>query len=130
MYADVVVVVNDAVSDAEGYIPDPKPWNAIMEEGRFTSDNSIAIKEIIDKILDSQLGGLPNETLRKEMEMQQKAFPKKNVYELFIWSFEERFEERSPNMLGILREAIDRVKEGSEDITTVARAVGNLIADR
>ena len=128
MYTDVVVVVNDAVSDAEVYIPDPKPWNAIMEEGRFTSDDSIAIKEIIDNILDNHIGGFSDETLRKEMEMQQKVFPK-NVYELFIWSFEERFEERSPNMLGILREAIDRVKEGSKDITTVARAVGNLIAN-
>ena len=128
MYTDVLVDVNDIVGDAE--VPDPKPWNAIMEEGRFTSDDSIAIKEIIDNILDNHIGGFSNEALRKEMEMQQGVFPQRTVYELFIWSFEERFKERSPNMLGILREAIDRVKEGSKDITTVARSGGNLIADR
>ena len=100
--------------------PDPKPWNVIMKEGRFTSNDSTAIKEIIDKILDTVEGAIPNEKLRKEMEMQRNVFFNcRDVYELFIWSFEET----APDLLGILRGAIDCMKEPDADISVVATAL-------
>ena len=106
--------------DPDIHIPAPKLWNVIMEEGRFTSNDSTAIKEIIDKILDTFEGAIPNEKLRKEMEMQRSVFFNcRDVYELFIWSFEES----APDLLGLLRRALDCMQESDADITVVATAV-------
>ena len=88
------------------------------------SFDSAVIREIIDEILDTFQGGVPNEKLRKEMEMAREVFPLFNVYELFIWSFEEN----APDVLGELRTAIARIKEGV-DISIVATAVGIRVFD-
>ena len=91
-----------------------------MKEGRFTSNDSTAIKEIIDKILDTFEGAISNEKLRKEMEMQRGIFfDCRDVYELFIWSFEER----APDLLVTLRKAIDSMKKPDANISAVATAV-------
>ena len=97
----------------------PLRWNVIMTRGGFTANDSIVIKEIIDTILDTVLGAIPDEVLRKEMEMQASLFPAFDVYELFIWSFEEG----SPNLLCFLREAIVCMAGPSADILLVAKAV-------
>ena len=96
-----------------------------MTRGRFTPNDSIVIKEIIDKILDTEQGAIEGKTLRKEMEMQTEVLPAFDVYELFIWSFEEN----CPNLLSILREGIVCMAKQSADISLVAKAVAIHMSD-
>ena len=97
----------------------PTPWYIIMQRGRFTANDSDVIKEIIDVQLDTMMGSIPGEFLRKEMEMQKTVFPTCDVYELWFWTFEEN----SLNLLAILCEAVVERAKPAADVRIIARAV-------
>ena len=108
--------------------PNPKQWREIMIRNDFSDTDSIIIKTIIDWLMDNVDGSIGGK-LRKEMEMQKGVFHEKALaydeYELFVWSFEERFRGREFDDL--LKEAVAEMIKPDSTVSLVARAVGEIL---
>ena len=101
--------------------PAPKNLEDIMSAGDFTSCDSDVIKSIIDIILDTCHGVISDKSLRAEMELQKTVFLGRNVYELWVWSFEEEFVGNS--FVDLLKEAVAEAREPGMDLRIIAQAV-------
>ena len=75
-------------------LPSPRKWDELMSSipGPPIEGASNLIKSIIDYILDNTKGAVPG-NLRAEIVMQKELFEDEyDEYELFVWTFSERFE--------------------------------------
>ena len=108
--------------------PNPKQWREIMIRNDFSDTDSIIIKTIIDWLMDNVDGSIGGK-LRKEMEMQKGVFHEKALaydeYELFVWSFEERFRGREFDDL--LKEMVAEMMKPDSTVSLVARAFGEIL---
>ena len=116
--------VENTPSDA---IPsDPRQWPVILTMNELSQTDSTTLKSIIDWILDNFDGAIRGEgKLRNEMNMQKNVFLRRAMeydeYELFVWSFEERFPTHQFDRL--LVEAIVEMKKPNRNVRVVAEAL-------
>ena len=103
----------------------PTSWNLFLRKGRFSAQDSETIKTIIDKILDTYEGAYSEEMLRLEMEFQKDVFVTNfnehyTEYELFLWSFEEKFEENA--FINLWADIVAEARKPDADVCIIAQA--------
>ena len=122
-YTDLDSVEN---TPSDAIVSDPRQWPVILTMNKLSQIDSNTLKSIIDWILDNIDGAIRGEgKLRNEMNLQKNVFLNKAMeydeYELFVWSFEERFPTHQFDSL--LVEAIVEMKKPNRNVRVVAEAL-------
>ena len=92
-----------------------RTWREQMDKCGLDAAEEDMLKEIIDYILDNVKGAIPDKRLRYEMEVQINVFRPIKVFtshEMWLWSFEKRFEGAPRSLLDLCKEAV-QIKDRS-----------------